>query len=274
SREKEIEKRRIRTLHELSPPFRSALEGVLLEFNGQKGVAESFDLLDALIDDQSYRLAFWRVAAEEINYRRFFDITELAAVRMEDPRVFEDTHRLLLRLVGEGKIQGLRIDHPDGLRDPAGYFRELQRQCLERLRLEGDDERYYVVVEKILLGDERLRPDWAVSGTTGYDYLNQLNGLFVARQNEQFLSTIYFRFLRQGEQRFADLVNSTKKMVMLISLASEVNELGYLLKDIAGGDRRHRDCTLNSLTFVIREVIAGLDIYRTYIDPTTGAGSP
>jgi (1->4)-alpha-D-glucan 1-alpha-D-glucosylmutase len=280
NREKEIEKRRIRALHAASSHFRSALEDVLRLFSGVAGVAESFDRLDALIDDQSYRLAFWRVAAEEINYRRFFDITELAAVRMEDPSVFFDTHRLLLRLVGEGKIQGLRIDHPDGLKDPARYFRQLQESCLSALRGASEgaaaahrQERFYVVVEKILLGDERLRSDWPVHGTTGYDFMNQLNGLFVARRNEQFLSTIYFRFLRQGAQRFQDLVNSTKKMVMLISLASEVNALGYLLKDIAGSDRRHRDFTLNSLTFVIREVIAALDIYRTYIDPETGAKS-
>jgi len=274
NREKEVAKRRIRALHEASPQFRVALEQVLATFRGTPGEPESFDLLDSLIEDQSYRLAFWRVAAEEINYRRFFDITELAAVRMEDPSVFADTHRLLLRLVGEGRIQGLRIDHPDGLRDPARYLRQLQEHCLARLDEADGDRRYYVAVEKILLGDERLPPDWPIDGTTGYDYLNQLNGLFVARYNEQFLSTIYFRFLRQGAHRFADLVNSTKKMVMLISLASEVNELGYLLKDIAGSDRRHRDFTLNSLTFVIREVIAGLDIYRTYIDPTTGARSP
>jgi (1->4)-alpha-D-glucan 1-alpha-D-glucosylmutase len=276
NREKEIEKRRIRRLSEASAPFRVALEAVLRDFNGQPGRAESFDRLDALIEDQSYRLAFWRVAAEEINYRRFFDINELAAVRMEEPTVFADTHRLLLRLVGEGKIQGLRIDHPDGLKDPAQYFRRLQARCLAALgRAEaGPDERFYVVVEKILLGDERLRGDWAVAGTTGYDFMNQLNGLFVARQNAQFLSTIYFRVLRQGAQRFADLANSTRKMVMLISLASEVNELGYLLKDIADRDRKHRDFTLNSLTFVIREVIAGLDVYRTYIDPETGARSP
>ncbi|TME31775.1 MAG: hypothetical protein E6I75_17780 [Chloroflexi bacterium] len=118
-----------------------------------------------------------------------------------------------------------------------------------------------------------MRSDWCVHGTTGYEYLNDLNGLFVARQNEQFLSTIYFRFLRQGAQRFKDLANSTKKMVMLISLASEVNELAYLLRDIASSDRRHRDFTLNSLMFVIREVIASLNIYRTYIDPQTGRAS-
>jgi (1->4)-alpha-D-glucan 1-alpha-D-glucosylmutase len=270
NREKEIVKRRIRVLHEASPHFRAALDEVLQAVNGKLGKPESFDRLDALIEEQSYRLAFWRVAAEEINYRRFFDISELAAVRMEDPSVFADTHRLLLRLIGEGKIQGLRIDHPDGLRDPARYFRMLQEHCLAARAADNVDERFYVVVEKILLGEERLPADWPVAGTTGYDFMTVLNELFVARHNERFLSTIYFRFLRQGAQRFVDLVNSTKKMVMLISLASEVNELGYLLRDIAGSDRRHRDFTLNSLTFVIREIIASLDVYRTYIDPETG----
>ncbi|MDQ6669705.1 MAG: malto-oligosyltrehalose synthase [Chloroflexota bacterium] len=269
NREKEIVKRRINELYAAWHPFRVAIETVLAEFNGRPGGGpSSFDRLDALLDEQSYRLAFWRVAAEEINYRRFFDISELAAVRMEDPRVFNDTHRLLLRLVGEGKIQGLRIDHPDGLRDPAGYLRQLQR-----VTAQDDPCGFYMVVEKILAVGERLRPDWPVSGTTGYDFLNVLNGIFVARHNEQFFSTIYFRFLREGSQRFADLANATRKMVMLTSLASEVNELGYLLRDIASSDRRHRDFTLNSLTFVIREVIAAIGIYRTYIDPETGAAS-
>src|SRR5262249_42889059 len=148
-----------------------------------------------------------------------------------------------------------------------------QEHCLAARAADNVDERFYVVVEKILLGEEGLPADWPVAGTTGYDFMNVLNGLFVARHNERFLSTIYFRFLRQGAQRFVDLVNSTKKMVMLISLASEVNELGYLLRDIAGSDRRHRDFTLNSLTFVIREIIASLDVYRTYINPDTGAMS-
>ncbi|HYW89840.1 MAG TPA: malto-oligosyltrehalose synthase [Chloroflexota bacterium] len=273
NREKEIVKRRIRALYEVSAVFRASLDSTLREFNGRPGEPASFDRLDALIEEQSYRLCFWRVAAEEINYRRFFDITELAAVRMEDPNVFLDTHRLLLRLISEGKIQGLRIDHPDGLRDPASYFRVLQQHSLHALGVDTADDRFYVVIEKILLGAERLRPDWLVDGTTGYEFMNALNGLFVARHNEQFFNTIYFRFLRQGSQRFVDLVNSTRKMVMLISLASEVNELGYLLKDIATSDRRHRDFTLNSLTFVIREVIASLDVYRTYINPDTGAMS-
>jgi (1->4)-alpha-D-glucan 1-alpha-D-glucosylmutase len=274
NREKEIVKRRISRLFEASAAFRAGLDAQLTALNGRRGEPSSFDRLDALLDRQSYRLAFWRVAAEEINYRRFFDITELAAVRMEDPAVFGDTHRLLMRLIGEGKIQGLRIDHPDGLRDPAAYFRRLQESCLAALE-HGAIARggFYVVVEKILESGEALRADWAVSGTTGYDFLNVLNGIFVARHNEQFFSTIYFRFLRQGAGRFRDLANSTKKMVMLISLASEINELGYLLRDIASSDRRHRDFTLNSLTFVIREVIAALGIYRTYIDPDSGRAS-
>jgi (1->4)-alpha-D-glucan 1-alpha-D-glucosylmutase len=272
NREKEIVKRRIDALHRQCPAFRAALESELRIVNSARDEgASSFDRLDALLDRQSYRLAFWRVAAEEINYRRFFDITELAAVRMEEPAVFRDTHRLLLRLVGEGMIDGLRIDHPDGLRDPAAYFKRLQQSCLAAVGDSNEAGRgFYVVVEKILEASEVLRKDWLVHGTTGYDFLNDLNGLFVARNNEQFFSTIYFRFLRQGAQRFKDLANSTKKMVMLISLASEVNELGYMLREIASSDRRHRDFTLNSLTFVIREVIAALNIYRTYIDPETG----
>ncbi|MBV9603057.1 MAG: malto-oligosyltrehalose synthase [Chloroflexi bacterium] len=273
NREKEIVKRRIARVYDTCAAFQTALARELKTINGTRGDPSSFDRLDALLDRQSYRLAFWRVAAEEINYRRFFDINELAAVRMEDPAVFRDTHRLLMRLIAEGKIQGLRIDHPDGLRDPAAYFRKLQESCLAALD-DADRERFYVVVEKILEANEPLRDDWAVSGTTGYDFLNVLNGLFVARNNEQFFSTIYFRFLRQGASHFRDLANSTKKMVMLISLASEVNELGYLLRDIASSDRRHRDFTLNSLTFVIREVIGALGVYRTYIDPDTGRASP
>lgn len=275
NREKEIVKRRLTALHANSPGFRRALDDVLQTINGQPGNASSYDRLDGLIENQSYRLAFWRVAAEEINYRRFFDITELAAVRMEDPAVFADTHRLLLRLIGEHKIQGLRIDHPDGLRDPQRYFEQLQTAARSALQLPRDSgEKFYVVVEKILEAEERLRTEWPVHGSTGYDFLNVLNGLFVARHNEPFFSTIYFRFLRVGDQRFADLANSTKKMVMLISLASEVNELGYAIRDIAGRDRRHRDFTLNSLTFVIREIIAALHVYRTYIDPETGEASP
>jgi (1->4)-alpha-D-glucan 1-alpha-D-glucosylmutase len=281
--EKEVVKRRLRELGQASDAVRVVLKRAVARLNGTPGDRSSFDQLDALLDEQSYRLAFWRVAAEEINYRRFFDITELAAVRMEDPTVFADTHKLLLRLVGEGRIRGLRIDHPDGLRDPQTYLQELQRQCLaartaalpSRNGTDGTqptagEHPFYIVVEKILASDERLRTSWPVSGTTGYEYLNVVNGLFVNRANEGSLDTIYTRFLRDAIPRYRDLSNSSRKLVMLISLGSEVNELGYLLKRIASADRRHRDFTLNSLTFAVREVIAGLDVYRTYINPATG----
>ncbi|MBV9355618.1 MAG: malto-oligosyltrehalose synthase [Chloroflexi bacterium] len=283
--EKEVVKRRLRELGQASEVICEALARAVARLNGTAGERSSFDTLDALLDEQSYRLAFWRVAAEEINYRRFFDITELAAVRMEDPTVFADTHKLLLQLVGEGRISGLRIDHPDGLRDPRAYLRELQHQCLAvraaaTPSVDGADgaqpvgqHPFYVVVEKILASDERLPTSWPVSGTTGYEYLNAVNGLFVNRANEGSLDTIYTRFLRDAIPRYRDLSNSSRKLVMLISLGSEVNELGYLLKRIASADRRHRDFTLNSLTFAVREVIAGLDVYRTYIDPATGRAS-
>jgi (1->4)-alpha-D-glucan 1-alpha-D-glucosylmutase len=274
--EKEVVKRRLRELGQASEAVRNALQRAVARLNGIAGDRSSFDMLDALLDEQSYRLAFWRVAAEEINYRRFFDITELAAVRMEDPTVFADTHKLLLQLVGEGRISGLRIDHPDGLRDPKTYLHNLQRACLAARgtaapSVNGADgaqpaarqHRFYVVVEKILAADERLPSSWPVSGTTGYEYLNAVNGLFVNRANEGSLDTIYTRFLRDAISRYRDLSNSSRKLVMLISLGSEVNELGYLLKRIASADRRHRDFTLNSLTFAVREVIAGLDVYRT-----------
>ncbi len=169
---------------------------------------------------------------------------------------------------------------------PQAYLDELQRQCLAAraaaapsvngaagAQPDARQHPFYVVVEKILASDERLPISWPVSGTTGYEYLNVVNGLFVNRANERSLDTIYTRFLRDAVPRYRDLSNSSRKLVMLISLGSEVNELGYLLKRIASADRRHRDFTLNSLTFAVREVIAGLDVYRTYIDPATGRAS-
>ncbi len=313
NREKEIVKRRLRLLYAESPPLRAALQRALQALNGTPGDRASFDRLDALLEQQSYRLAFWRVAAEEINYRRFFDISELAAVRMEDPAVFHETHRLLLRLVREGTVSGLRIDHPDGLRDPARYLWQLQRSCLahfyagrldaagpasatgaggpatpaptleeelgalvdrelRRRRRSPREQAFYVVVEKILGGEEELPAAWPVHGTTGYDFLNAAGGLFVNRENGRAFHALYTRFIRQ-DLRYRDLANSAKKMAMLISLASEVNELGYELKRIASVDRRRRDFTLNLLSFAIREVIAALPVYRTYIDPETGAAS-
>src|SRR5512146_2405251 len=189
-REKEIIRQRLATLVRDSPAIAGFLDDNVRLFNGVKGDPRSFDLLDALLGDQVYRLAYWRVAAEEVNYRRFFDINELAAIRIEDEEVMKASHALVFRLVKEGCVTGLRIDHVDGLSDPGGYLRQWQAwaQC-ELLRP------LFLIVEKILGRDEPLPETWPVSGTTGYDFLNLLNGLFVDAAHERMLDEFYARFI-------------------------------------------------------------------------------
>jgi len=283
-REKEIIKRRIASLLQGSAQVRGAIDTALREFNGTVGDPQSFDLLDRLIEVQPYRLAFWRVAGEEINYRRFFDIDELAAIRVELPEVFQATHQLILRFLAEGKATGLRVDHPDGLWDPAAYFRQLQQNyasqrtraihdaTLNPNRTQAPPWPLYVAAEKILSKGESLPEDWAVYGTTGYDFLNNVNGIFVEPANRDAVDKIYRDFIGRKID-FLNLINSTKKMIMLISLASEINSLSHQLDRISERNRHYRDFTLNSLTFAIREVIACLSVYRTYNNATTGAVS-
>ncbi len=297
-REKEIIKRRLNALVEDSPTVRAALDAVVTLYNGEAGNARSFDRLDELVRAQAYRLAYWRVAAEEINYRRFFDINDLAAIRMERIPVFEATHQLIFRLLAAGSINGLRIDHPDGLWDPAGYFRNLQRYyllTLARRQFEEQDspdeeawettkqellQRYdeawredphsamaqplYVVAEKILGHGEILPSTWPVNGTSGYDFLNLVNGLFVDGANAKTFEGIYSTFIKQ-RTNFNELVLAKKRQIMLISLASEINVLARQLSRLAERNRNVRDFTINSLTFALREVIASFPVYRTYI---------
>jgi (1->4)-alpha-D-glucan 1-alpha-D-glucosylmutase len=268
-REKEIVKRRLKTLCDQSEPIRTAVEEVVRLFNGVPDDSSSFDRLDALLEQQPYRLAHWQVAAEEINYRRFFDISDLVALRQEDPEVFRETHRLILKLLGEGSVTGLRIDHVDGLWDPQAYLSRLQRSYQAELRCSGaGGERHerplYLVVEKILRPGERLPSDWPVDGTTGYDFANAVNGLFVDQSNARAFDVLYRRFVG-GDPSFQEQLIAGKKRVMLTSLASEVNMLAYQLRRIAAGHRDYRDLTLNGLTFGLREVIACLPVYRTYI---------
>lgn len=258
-REKEITRQRLATLVGQSPIISSFLEDNVRIFNGTKGDPRSFDLLDTLLNDQVYRLADWRVAAEEINYRRFFDVNELAAIRMEDEAVLQASHVLVFRLVKEGAVTGLRIDHVDGLSDPGRYLREWQTWAQREL-----GRPLFVVVEKIL-GKEELLPEiWPVSGTTGYDFLNLLNGLFVQTRHERAMNETYVRFIRQRIS-FEDLVYESKKLIMQASMASEINVLGHRLNLLSERDRRSRDFTLNSLTNAIREIIACFPVYRTYI---------
>lgn len=292
SREKEIIKRRLAALTAASTEVRAFLEENVSFFNGVKGEPRTFDPLDRLLDDQAYRLAYWRVAAEEINYRRFFDVNELAAIRTEDPLVFAATHHLVLRLLAEKKITGIRLDHVDGLYDPAGYLRRLQhaagqtrrdgtvpalpplwqtspvaRQLTDEPAVSSSAPPCFLVVEKILGEDERLPEHWPVQGTTGYEFLNLLNGVFVDQSNETRLTNIYNRFTR-NRLNFSDLVYESKKLIMQVSLSSELNVLAHQLDRLSERSRHSRDFTLNSLTHALREIIACFPVYRTYSDDT------
>ncbi len=270
-REKGIIARRLATLMESSATIRAFVEKNVRLINGDKNDPRSFDILDAILNDQAYRVAYWRVASEEINYRRFFDINELAAIRMEDPAVFHETHRLLFRLMKEGAVTGLRIDHVDGLYDPADYLNKLQRWANAELRigLPEMERPLYVVVEKILGVSEELPANWPVYGTTGYDFLSWINQLFIDRSNERAFDTIYRRFTGKYES-FEEMTCHCKQVIMQAAMAGELNVLGYQLNRLSERNRRSRDFTLNSLTHAIQEIIACFPVYRTYITGGTG----
>ncbi|AFZ69017.1 malto-oligosyltrehalose synthase [Deinococcus peraridilitoris] len=262
AREKEVLKRRLRDLSFRSEAIGSALDAALAEWNSPEGIEK----LDALIRDQNYRLAFWRIATEEINYRRFFDINDLAAIRMEDSAVFESAHRLLMRLIDEGLVTGVRLDHTDGLYDPLGYFRALQ-EC--RAKQTGEDAKglpLYLLAEKILESGEHLPDRWPIHGTTGYDFLAQLNGLWVRTEAAEEMSAIYRRYTGENTG-FSELVYQGKRLIMRSSLSSEVAVLAERLERLAESDRRSRDFTLTSLRTAITELIASFPVYRTYVRP-------
>ena len=301
NREKEVIKRRLAALCAQEPAVMESIERGLAILNGEKGKPHSYDRLDALLERQPYRLSFWRVATEEINYRRFFNMNDLAAIQVDRPAVFEETHRMILRLLRERKLDGLRVDHVDGLRDPAGYLQavqhvyfldmcrdvmqgadlkvgegevsEVEDELLKRFEKErtskGDGLLYeplYMLVEKILGSGEDLPAEWPVDGTTGYEYTNVVNGLFVDRANERVMDDIYSAFIGDDID-FQDLVYDSKQEIMHVSLASEVNILAGMLNRISGSDRRYRDFTVSGLRNAIREVIACFPVYRTYITP-------
>ncbi len=293
AREKEVAKRRLAALCEASPRVRAFVDENVRIFNGRPGEPRSFDLMDRLLDAQAYRLAFWRVAAEEINYRRFFDVNGLAAIRMEEPSVFAAAHRLVLRLVESGKVTGLRVDHPDGLYEPRAYFRRLQASyLLERARRlaaarglpPGEDtdalllgrifeamarghlpaRPLYVVAEKILVRPEKMPEGWDVDGTTGYEFLAAVNGLFVDPDAERTFAGIWARLSGRRED-YRDVVAEKKRLVMSSSMASDVNMLAHRLNRISEMNRRTRDFTLNELTRALVEVVAQFPVYRTYV---------
>ena len=262
NREKEVQKRRLAALCARSQAARDFVLANVQAFNGMPNDPRSFDTLHDLIKAQVSRLAQWRVAADDINYRRFFDINHLAALRTENESVFTNTHRFVLDLVAQGKVNGLRIDHPDGLYDPAKYFERLQQSLTSEV--EGQRRHVYVVAEKILTGQERLRRDWPLDGTTGYEFANLVNGLFVDPAAAEKMERIYRSFCGPSED-FSDLVYTCKKLILKVVLASELNVLANLVSRIALANRRTCDFTLNSLRSALGEIIASFPVYRTYV---------
>ncbi len=267
-REKEVIKRRLERRMEDAPEVRQAIEQAVVTINGKPGDSASFDRLDELLNAQSYRLAYWRVAAEEINYRRFFDINDLAAIRMELTEVFDATHQLLLELIAEGAVTGLRIDHPDGLYLPKEYFEELQQHCADVLNqpMPQDRRAIYLVVEKILTGNERLPKDWPVHGTTGYEFGKEVAQLLVDASAETVMTNIYRRFIGHS-MHFGHLVYAKKRQVMRLSLANDVNVLGSMADRLSERNRWFRDFTLQALARAVAETIACFPVYRTYLAP-------
>jgi (1->4)-alpha-D-glucan 1-alpha-D-glucosylmutase len=255
-REKEVARERLARLMAESPSIQHHVDAVVREANGVPGNRASYDTLHELLEHQAYRLAYWRTASDEINYRRFFDINELVGLRMEERTVFDAAHVLLKRLIAEGKVTGVRIDHPDGLFDPASYFERLQEMAATPL---------YVVAEKILSRGETLPPGWQVAGTTGYGFLNAVSGLFVDPRHVRKLQRIYARLTGRTET-FEEVAYRGRLTVMLTAMASELNVLAHALNRLSETDRCSRDFTLNSCRRVLREVTACFPVYRTYLN--------
>jgi (1->4)-alpha-D-glucan 1-alpha-D-glucosylmutase len=270
ARDKEAVKRRLADLAGRREWVRSLLAARLEELNGAPGDPRSFDDLDRLLGEQSYRLANWRVASEEINYRRFFDVNQLAAVRMEDPDVFEEVHRFVFELVRRGAVTGLRVDHVDGLYAPGDYLRRLHVRIADALGQGAS--RPFIVVEKILARDEPLPREWPIDGTTGYEFAAVVNGLFVDRRNERAFDDIYRRFIhdRRGGISFPDLAYQCKKLIMHATMSGDINWLGHQLNRFSEHNRHFRDFTAYSLISTLKEVIACFPVYRTYVT----SGSP
>ncbi len=240
-------------LGQRDPCVAEALDARVAEINGDAA------LLDMLLERQNYRLTFWRAAERELDYRRFFDVNSLVGVRTEDARVFADTHELVLRWLNEGVVDGLRVDHVDGLRDPSAY--------LERLREHAPSA--WIVVEKILEPGERLPATWPIAGTTGYDFLNLAGGLFVQPAAEGSMTELYAEFTGQPTD-YTALVRERKLVVLRETLASDVNRLTALWLEICQRHRRYRDYTWHELEGALCEVIAVFPVYRTYVQ--AGAG--
>ncbi|HET7746569.1 MAG TPA: malto-oligosyltrehalose synthase, partial [Vicinamibacteria bacterium] len=249
-RDKEVLRRQLERLCHEEPEVAAALDAEIAAVNADPAALHEF------LERQNFRIAYWKTAARDLGYRRFFDVNSLAGLRVEVDRVFLDTHALVLGWLEDGSIDGLRIDHPDGLRDPAGYL----------ARLTETRPGTWVVVEKILERDEHLPEEWPVDGTTGYDFMYRVSALFVDPAGEEALTRTYAD-LTGETARFAEVLHARKKQVLTDVLGSDVNRLTGLLLEICERHPRHRDYTRHELHEAVKEVLAAFPVYRTYVGP-------
>ncbi len=249
-RDKEVIRGLLDRLFSEVPHIADAVDALIAEINADP------DRLDEMLEAQNFRLAFWRAAEQDLGYRRFFDVNSLVGLRVENPRVFADTHALILRWLREGVLDGIRVDHPDGLRDPRRYF--------EKLREEASD--VWIVAEKILEPGESFRTKWPIDGTTGYDYLNRAGGLFVDGANAEAFSSIYAEFTGETAD-YASVCRDKKHLVLRDLLGSDVNRLMNLFGDVCECHRDSRDYTREDAIRALRELVACFPVYRTYIVP-------
>ncbi|WP_263971661.1 malto-oligosyltrehalose synthase [Leptolyngbya ohadii] len=239
-----------------SPEVKEFIENNIQTFNGEVGNAASFDRLDKLLSEQFFRLSYWKVGNEELNYRRFFTVNDLIAMRVEEKHVFDTTHSFILKLVEEGKFTGLRIDHIDGLYHPVEY--------INRLREKAPD--VYLVVEKILEPHEDLPLNWAIQGTTGYDFMSKVNCLFSQQSSEADFDAIYQSFIGETVSS-EEIIDEKKRLIIGKHLAGDIDNLAVVLKQISERYRYTSDFTMYGLKRALVEVLAMFPVYRTYVSP-------
>ena len=252
-RNREAIRKLLARLCEECPKVADEIDRVVAEIN------LDIDRLDALLSRQHYRLSYWRTAERELVYRRFFDINSLVGVRTEDERAFADIHRLVLKWLQCGRLDGVRVDHPDGLRNPAQYFR----------RLRAAAPGAWIVAEKILARGERIPESWAVAGTTGYDFLNLVGGLFIDPRGEAPMNEFYREFTGEPVD-FTAIAREKKSLILRELLGSDINRLTALFVQICEAHRDHRDYTRHEIHEAIREIVASFPVYRTYIEAGRG----
>ncbi|WP_223461118.1 MULTISPECIES: malto-oligosyltrehalose synthase [unclassified Pseudomonas] len=242
------------------PALAQAIERHLNNYDSLTG--EGFQRLHNLLEHQSYRLASWRTAADDINWRRFFDINELGGLRVERPAVFEATHAKIFQLVAEGLIDGLRIDHIDGLADPRGYCRKLRR----RVDSLSAGRHLPIYVEKILGEGETLHRDWSVDGTTGYEFMNQLSLLQQDPRGAQTLAELWQRHSERSAD-FSQEAQLSRQQILSGSLAGDFESVAQALLQVARDNLMTRDLTLGAIRRALQALIVHFPVYRTYISP-------